>query len=45
MSDWGKGYVTDLQYTPAFCKEQSPSILRLACLLPVTTASTRFPSE
>lgn len=33
MSDWGGGYVTDLQYVPAFCGEQSPTILRLACLL------------
>lgn len=33
MSDWGEGYVTDLQYVPAFCKDQSPAILRLACLL------------
>src|SRR5262249_24909122 len=31
--DWGEGYVTDLQYTPSFCKEQSPAILRLACML------------
>jgi SAM-dependent methyltransferase len=33
MSDWGAGYVTDVQYTPAFCSEQSPAHLRLACLL------------
>jgi SAM-dependent methyltransferase len=33
MSDWGEGYVTDLQYVAAFCREQSPAILRLACLL------------
>jgi SAM-dependent methyltransferase len=33
MSDWGAGYVTDLQYTPAFSREQSPAMLRLTCLL------------
>lgn len=33
MSDWGEGYVTDLQYVPGFCREQAPAILRLACLL------------
>jgi SAM-dependent methyltransferase len=33
MSDWGEGYVTDLHYVPSFCREQSPAILRLACLL------------
>jgi hypothetical protein len=26
MSDWGEGYVTDLQYVAAFCREQSPAI-------------------
>ena len=30
MSDWGEGYVTDLQYVAAFCREQVPAMLRLA---------------
>lgn len=33
MSDWSAGYVTDLNYEAAFFMEQSPTILRLACLL------------
>ena len=33
MSDWGRGYVTDLEYSAGFYGEQSPTNLRLACLL------------
>jgi SAM-dependent methyltransferase len=33
MSDWGSGYVTDLEYGSGFYKEQAPGHLRLACLL------------
>ncbi len=33
MDSWGQGYVTDLEYTAGFYAEQSPAILRLACLL------------
>jgi tRNA G46 methylase TrmB len=33
MSEWGSGYVTDLEYGSGFYKEQAPSHLRLACLL------------
>ena len=33
MSDWGEGYITDVQYNPTFPREQSPAMLRLACLL------------
>jgi hypothetical protein len=30
---WGAGYVTDIGYDPGYYREQSPSQLRLACLL------------
>ncbi len=33
MDNWGQGYVTDLEYSAGFYGEQSPAILRLACLL------------
>jgi SAM-dependent methyltransferase len=33
MSEWGSGYVTDLEYGSGFYKEQAPGHLRLACLL------------
>jgi SAM-dependent methyltransferase len=33
MSEWGSGYVTDLEYGSGFYKEQAPGHLRLACQL------------
>jgi SAM-dependent methyltransferase len=33
MSNWGGGYVTDIAYTTGWYREQSPSIVSLACLL------------
>lgn len=33
MTDWGGGYVTDIGYDPGYYREQSPSQLRLACLM------------
>ena len=33
MSTWGSGYVTDIAYTPGWYRQQSPSIMSLACLL------------
>jgi len=33
MSGWGGGYVTDIAYTTGWYREQSPSIVSLACLL------------
>jgi SAM-dependent methyltransferase len=32
-SGWGGGYVTDINYDPGYYREQSPTQLRLACLL------------
>lgn len=33
MSTWGGGYVTDIAYTTGWYRQQSPSIVSLACLL------------
>jgi SAM-dependent methyltransferase len=33
MSHWGGGYVTDIAYTTGWHRQQSPSLLSLACLL------------
>ena len=33
MSHWGGGYVTDIAYTTGWYRQQSPSIVALACLL------------
>jgi SAM-dependent methyltransferase len=33
MSDWGSGYVTDITYTTGWYRQQSPSVLAIACLL------------
>lgn len=33
MAEWSGGYVTDVEYSVSFKREQSPSILDLACLL------------
>lgn len=33
MSDWGKGYVTDIDYMPGWYPQQSPMQLALTCLL------------
>lgn len=33
MSDWGGGYVTDVEYLPGYYREQAPSHMALACLL------------
>jgi SAM-dependent methyltransferase len=33
MSNWGGGYVTDIAYTTGWYRQQSPSIIALACLL------------
>lgn len=33
MSDWGAGYVTDVEYLPGFYREQAPAHMALACLL------------
>ncbi|HVC60401.1 MAG TPA: class I SAM-dependent methyltransferase [Acetobacteraceae bacterium] len=33
MSNWGGGYVTDIAYTTGWYRQQSPSIVSLACLL------------
>jgi len=33
MSGWGGGYVTDITYVTGWHREQSPSIMALACLL------------
>ncbi len=33
MSDWGKGYVTDIDYLPGWYPQQSPMHLALTCLL------------
>jgi SAM-dependent methyltransferase len=32
-SGWGGGYVTDINYDPGYYREQSPTQLRLTCLL------------
>ncbi|MGA3402391.1 MAG: class I SAM-dependent methyltransferase [Acetobacteraceae bacterium] len=39
MSDWGGGYVTDIAYTTGWYRQQSPSIIALACLLGGAAAS------
>lgn len=31
--NWSSGYVTDVEYVPGFYREQSPSIIDLACLI------------
>ena len=33
MSHWGGGYVTDVTYTTGWYRQQSPSLVALACLL------------
>jgi SAM-dependent methyltransferase len=33
MSDWGSGYVTDVEYAMNFHREQSPRVMSIACLL------------
>ena len=33
MTEWGGGYVTDIAYTTGWYRQQSPSIIALACLL------------
>ena len=33
MSGWGGGYVTDITYMTGYYRQQSPSIIALACLL------------
>lgn len=33
MSDWGAGYITDIEYLPGFYREQAPAHMALACLL------------
>jgi len=33
MTEWGSGYVTDITYTTGWYRQQSPSIVALACLL------------
>jgi len=33
MTEWGGGYVTDIAYTTGWYRQQSPSIVSLACLL------------
>jgi SAM-dependent methyltransferase len=33
MSDWGSGYVTDLEYSAGFYVSQTPGLLELTCLL------------
>ena len=33
MSGWGGGYVTDITYMPGYYRQQSPSMIALACLL------------
>jgi SAM-dependent methyltransferase len=33
MSDWGSGYVTDLEYGAGFYVSQTPGLLELTCLL------------
>ena len=30
--DWGAGYITDIEYTFGYYREQCPALLRLACL-------------
>ena len=39
MSAWGSGYVTDIPYTTGWYRQQSPSIMALACLLCGVAAS------
>ncbi len=39
MSAWGSGYVTDIPYTTGWYRQQSPSIMALACLLGGVAAS------
>jgi SAM-dependent methyltransferase len=33
MADWTEGYVADIEYSGAFYRDQSPSIINLACLV------------
>jgi SAM-dependent methyltransferase len=33
MSDWGSGYVTDVEYAMNFHREQSPGVMGITCLL------------
>lgn len=33
MSGWGSGYVTDITYMTGYYRQQSPSVIALACLL------------
>ena len=33
MSGWGSGYVTDITYMTGYYRQQSPSVMALACLL------------
>ena len=33
MSGWGSGYVTDIAYMTGYYRQQSPSVMALACLL------------
>jgi SAM-dependent methyltransferase len=33
MTNWGGGYVTDITYTTGWYRQQSPSLISLACLL------------
>lgn len=33
MSDWGEGYVSDIEYTTGFYHEQAPARIAFACLL------------
>ena len=33
MSGWGSGYVTDITYMTGYYRQQSPSLMALACLL------------
>src|SRR5262245_4115740 len=33
MADWTQGYVADIEYSGGFYREQTPSIVNLACLI------------
>jgi SAM-dependent methyltransferase len=33
MTGWGSGYITDVTYLPGYYRQQSPSMMALACLL------------
>ncbi|HXT81688.1 MAG TPA: class I SAM-dependent methyltransferase, partial [Acetobacteraceae bacterium] len=45
MSDWGRGYVTDITYTLGWYRQQAPSVMALACLLGSVAAPAPAPDD